>query len=247
VKATILGAGWVTTSGWGRGSDTTAFSLVDGELPRLRRSDIFAEPLNRFGRLDDFSRLGLTGIALALQDAGLDQWQEKRPIGVMASTRYGCLATDLAYFETVIPDGGALASPHLFAYTLASSFIGEAAICLGLTGPGFVVNDDVTGRMGGLRCALESLAWEECQIVVAGFCDLSAPLSLNEQGAQIAPPGAVFLVLENVSKSAPGRGVKMVVTRDGTISLGDVSTTDWATLVQAYLTLRSPLIVENRL
>lgn len=234
MTAQVLGIGWVTVSGPGRGKDEGDFSLSPGELPPLKRKDIFADPYNRFGRLDDFSRLGLSGVALALQDAGLDQWEEKRDIGVIASTRFGCLPTDIAYFDTVIPDDGALASPNLFAYTLSNCFLGEAAIRFGLTGTGFVINEDDPNRMGGLRMALDSLECGECKTIVAGFCDLPAPAELRINEA--APPGAVFLVLEKVSKvPSAGRRVDLTSAASGSITLGGVPVSGWPGLVQSYL------------
>lgn len=238
MTAQVLGIGWVTVSGLGRGKDKGDFNLSAGELPRLKRKDIFADAYNRFGRLDDFSRLGLSGVALALQDAGLDQWREKRDIGVIASTRFGCLATDLAFFDTVIPDDGALASPNLFAYTLSNCFLGEAAIRFGLTGTGFVINEDDPERMGGLRMALDSLECGECETIVAGFCDLPAPAEVQMREA--VQPGAVFLVLENLSNvSSAGCRVDLASTANGSITIGGIPVSGWPELVQAYLKLGS--------
>ncbi len=135
MRAEVLGIGWVTAAGMGRGRQAAPFALCPGELPPVARKDIFAEPDLRFGRLDGFSRLGLAAIALALQDAGLDAWTEKRPVALAAASRYGCLTTDADYFDTVLPQQGRLASPNLFAYTLPNCFLGEAAIRFGLTGP----------------------------------------------------------------------------------------------------------------
>ncbi|MBN1141349.1 MAG: beta-ketoacyl synthase [Deltaproteobacteria bacterium] len=195
----ITGIGWVTPSGIGRGRARDRFSWGSGELPALSRRELFSEPYPRFGRLDDFSRLGLSGIALALSDAGLDAWQEKRPIGIVAETRLGCLATDIAYFDTVVSDGGALASPNLFAYTLSNTFLGEAAIRFGLTGPAFVANCDGGNDLGCLRLGIDSLRYGDCPVVVTGRCDLAPPSAIPIRDAST---GAIFLVL-----AAGGEGV----------------------------------------
>jgi len=233
----ISGMGWVTTGGFGRGKGRADFALCPGELPRLSRKDIFAAPYNRFGRLDDFSRLGLSGIALALQDAGLDQWSEKRNIGMIASTRYGCLATDLAYFNTVIPSDGVLASPNLFAYTLSNTFLGEAAIHFGLTGTGFVVNEDDPRRFAGVRMAIDSMACGECATMVAGFCDL--PVSEELQMREPVLPGAVFLVLESrLDVSSDGALASLTLSTDGVITVDGVPVADWPGLVKTCLQVR---------
>ncbi|MBI5592091.1 MAG: hypothetical protein HY881_16630 [Deltaproteobacteria bacterium] len=49
---------------------------------------------------------GRSAIAHALQDSGLDAWTEKRNIGIITSTEYGCLNTDFDYFDTVLSDDG---------------------------------------------------------------------------------------------------------------------------------------------
>lgn len=219
----------MTVDGPGRGRQEGSFSLSSGILPPVARRDVFPEPYNRFGRLDEFSRLGLAGIALALQDAGLDQWTEKRNIGMVASTCFGCLRTDLAYYDTVIPDSGALASPNLFAYTLSNCFLGEAAIRFGLTGTGFVINEEDPRRLGGLSMALESLRWGEADLMLAGFCDLEPPAELPSDCS--APPGVVFLVLGASSQTETGADLEM--NGGGILNVAGHRVVNWAELVSA--------------
>lgn len=194
LRAAVMGIGWVTSTGLGQGRSDAPFSWHPGELPTLRRQDLFPEPDLRFGRLDKFSRLGLAGIVLALRDAGLEAWQQKRPFGLLASSRYGCLTTDLAYFETVLPSGGSLPSPQLFAYTLPNCFLGEAAIRCGLTGPASVLSPEICHGTAALEVALEMLQWGEVPVVVAGYCDLPLPLPVALATDNV-PPGAIFFVL----------------------------------------------------
>jgi len=143
--ARITGIGWVFPGGMDSGKSGfekmgRKFSEKIGQLPLIKRKEVFTKPYKHFGRMDSFSRLGLAAIAFALKDAGLEEWTEKRNIGVIVSSVYGCLNTDIDYFRTVIPEKGALASPNLFAYTLPNSFLGEAAILFGMTGETFVVS-----------------------------------------------------------------------------------------------------------
>lgn len=194
LMAHITGIGWVSAQGFGWGRQGGAFALVPGELPILSRADVFPQPDRRFGRMDPFSRLGLAAVTFALRDAGLEEWREKRPIGLIATTRYGCLSTDRDYFATVIPDGGALASPQLFAYTLSNTFLGEAALRFGLTGEALVVSEPPPGGLASLGLALENLAWNGACAMVAGLCDLAPPLGIPAIPG--LPPGAIFVVLE---------------------------------------------------
>ncbi len=211
MDAYICGIGWVTGAGfgWGRqGGDCTFPHLP---LPPLTRKDVFPEPNQRFGRMSEYAKLGLAAIAFALRDAGLEEWSDKRPIGVVASTRLGCLATDLEYHRTVLLNGGGLASPNLFAYTLANCFLGDAAIQFGLTGSSVAINEAGENGLGALRMALEELELGEADTMVAGICDLAVP----EPFADVATVshGAAFLVLSVVPPAAP--------TTYGTVSFAD--------------------------
>ncbi|BCR03193.1 hypothetical protein DESUT3_02620 [Desulfuromonas versatilis] len=233
MKAWVLGIGWVSAAGIGRGRRGDRFAMAAGELPELSRRDIFTEPYPRFGRLDDFSRLGLAGIALALNDAGLDRWEQKRNIGIFAGTTRGCLETDRAYYDTVIPDGGALASPNLFAYTLSNTFLGEAAIRFGLAGSNLVLNDSDPAAFSALRLALESLAWGEAPLMLAGICDL--PPAAGAAGASGRPPGAVFLVLSRERSASVPPLAEIALDAAGAVSVDAAGVADWPGLVQACL------------
>lgn len=228
MNASLLGLGWVSSGGCGPAGSASGFALSAGELPELSRADVFADPYRRFGRLDRFSRLGLAAVAFALRDAGLEEWQEKRPLGVIAGTRFGCLATDIDYFDTVLPEEGRLASPNLFAYTLPNCFLGEAALRFGLTGTSFIVSGGQGSVLAPLRLALQSLAWGEEETVVAGICDLPAPPGFA--GLQQAPAGAIFAVLTRTA--AVGYGELSLTAPQG-LTLAGRPVADWSALVAA--------------
>ena len=200
MTVSITGVGWVTASGTGRGQEDRVFSMPDAPLPEITQKailDIRACP--RFGRMDPYSKLGLVAIASALKDASLDEWTEKRPIGLISSTLYGCLQTDMAFFETVIPQKGRLASPNLFTYTLPNCFLGDAAILFGLTGASFVINEQTHSGLDALRMALDCIVLEESDGMLAGVCDLGRPLFLS--GSIGLAPGALFFVIERSPRS----------------------------------------------
>lgn len=192
MKGWISGIGWVTPAGCGLGRENSQQPLCAGALEIPKRKQVFAKADMRFGRLDEFSRIGLAGIAFCLRDAGMEEWEEKRHIGIVAASRYGCLQTDLAYLDTLIPEEGKLASPNLFAYTLANSFLGEAALRFGLAGNTLVFNHADTTSLSPLCYALEELEWSGQQAIVTGICDLPAAegfATTNET------PGSLFLLL----------------------------------------------------
>ncbi len=147
----------------------------------------------RFGRLDQFSRIGLAAIAFCLRDAKQERWEEKRPIGIVAASRFGCLQTDLSYLQTMLPEQGKLASPNLFAYTLPNCFLGEAALRFGLSGSSLVLNQQDDSRLAAIRFALEELAWSSQDGILAGVSDLHPPADVDNKGNC---PGSLFLLLE---------------------------------------------------
>lgn len=195
----VSGIGRVTTEGMGPGRNLTPFSSAYGGIPGFSGQEALGGlAYHRFGRMDDYSKLGLAAISFALEDAGLDGWKEKRPVGIIASTVYGCLSTDFDYFNTVMLEGGGgLASPNLFAYTLPNSFLGDAAICFGLTGPSFVVNESSHAGLKGFGMAVNAVLTGESDTVLAGICDLGRPSPLGDTGE--SSPFAVFLVIEKRS------------------------------------------------
>ncbi len=219
----ITGIGWVTVDGCGQGRSDADFVRRRGTLERLRRKDVFVESYQRFGRLDEFSKVGLAAIAFALRDADREEWEQKRPIGVIAATEFGCLHTDHEYYHTVIPQDGLLASPNLFAYTLPNCFLGEAAIRFGLTGPSYVINDDQPGALTVLEVAADTLAQGDCDAVLAG---VGNPSTREAMGLEpVTPPGAVFVLLE-----PGGRGAALTV--DGRVCVAGQPCESWEDVVR---------------
>lgn len=194
MRAFVTGIGWVTAANMGCGRRNKRFDSSTGKLPEITRSDVFDTPYPHFGRLDKYSRLGLSAIAFALKDAGLDQWTEPRPIGVIASTVHGCLDTDIEFYDTVMPANGRLASPNLFAYTLPNTYLGEAAIRFGLTGTSFTINNSTITGTRCLRIALTGMSGGQLETVIVGACDAGHHPSFSTVKEEFC--GALFFVVE---------------------------------------------------
>ena len=80
----ISGIGWVTAAGMGCGRDQHDFAMPNRPLAAIDRSSVFDRPDKNFGRMDEYSRLGLAAVTFALRDAGLEKWETKRNIGIVA-------------------------------------------------------------------------------------------------------------------------------------------------------------------
>ena len=138
--AEITGFGWVTAAGCSRGQN--------GEIPIWEAGEPLPPALalqglnggSRFGRLDLFSQIGVAAIALALKDA--DRLYSSNPtnnncqdlsLALICATTSSCNRTEYDFFKTVQANPR-LASPGLFVYTLATSFLGEAALRFAING-----------------------------------------------------------------------------------------------------------------
>jgi 3-oxoacyl-(acyl-carrier-protein) synthase len=194
----ILGGSWVTASGFGRLSEKQKFKLDSG-LPQIPKAkEIFSEPLTRYGRFDQYTKLGCAAIALALKDSGLDESKEKRPIGVIVSTVYECFESDLAFYETTKEEDGFFSSPNLFSYTLPGIVIGEAAIYFKLNGPTFTVGDTLNQKgRNALITGLNLLNSDVCDTVVAGWLDGPNEMLNKFESGDDQKRGAIFFVLSS--------------------------------------------------
>jgi len=198
MKAWIKGIGYVTGAGFGAGLEAGADLLCPGEVRVPQRKEVFSGVDRRYGRLDPFSRLGLAALALCLRDAAMEKWEEKRAIGIVAASRYGCVNTDLDYLDTMLPDEGRFASPNLFAYTLPNCSLGEAALRFGLSGTTVVLNHHDPGGLAPLGYALEELHWSTQDGMLAGMCDLPPAL---EDSSDAKYCGSIFFLLHKVADS----------------------------------------------
>lgn len=238
MKAWVNGIGWLTAAGCGQGRQIQSQPLQPGALKIPERREIFAKADRRYGRLDDFSRVGLAAVTFCLRDAGIEEWHEKRPLGIVATSRYGCLQTDLDYLQTMIPEQGKLASPNLFAYTLPNCFLGEAALRFGLTGNSLIINRRDPSCLTPIKFSIEELAWSETCGLLAGIVDLAPPLELANDDL----PGSLFLLLEKDSRPENGSYGELELQGEELL-FNDEKVADLRQLVAACLkTQSSPLV-----
>ncbi len=205
LSALITGYGWVTAAGSGRGWTDGSPLWQPGE-PQPPISVLQSlKGGSRFGRLDRFSQIGVAATALALKDAGLLQEDDtskirkEHDLGLLCATTSSCERTDHNFFKTVLYDPK-LASPGLFVYTLATSFLGEAALRFAIRGVTLALTELRPDGSEALRIGLEQLAYGDEEAVLVGICNLFEKENIT------APffPGALFLVLEKkLNKQSP--------------------------------------------
>jgi len=118
---------------------TSPFAYLSQDEPGPATLAVIGVVPKRWGRMDRISRLAVVEVGRALRLAGLLRDEPAKVVatgsgGLIGAARYGCLATDLAFAETMAA-GLNLASPTLFSYTLPNIALAEAASHYGLTGP----------------------------------------------------------------------------------------------------------------
>jgi len=197
INVQVTGFGWVTAAGSGRGwtKGSPLWQKGDPQPPTTVLKNLHGG--SRFGRLDLYSQMGVATIALAIKDAGLlnktasSKINKGLNMGLICATTSSCRRTDRDFFKTVQNDPR-LASPGLFVYTLASSFLGEAALRFTITGITLALIEPQPSGSEALKIGLEQLAYGDEDVVVAGICNLF------EKENVTAPffHGALFLVLE---------------------------------------------------
>lgn len=229
----ITGIGWITASGIGRGNNNDPFDITRGALPDISGQKFPANPGFRKGRLDRFSLLGLQTITNALYDAGLYEWNNKRDIGIVASTVYGCLKTDLDYYDSVAAENGNLPEPNLFTHTLSNIFLGYAAILFGLTGPNYIYYEKTNTGLSTLLSAMDSIELGESDIMLAGICDIEPPEKYPVKDTM--EPGSVFVVIEKSPLKEKRKFGRLSMDSKGNIILNKTIINDISTCVSECL------------
>ncbi len=96
-------------------------------------------PLRALRRVDRFSRLGMLGAYLALEDAGVAPETRHERLGVIIATGLGPTGIIFAFEDTFIQAGDMCASPTYFANSVHNSVAANISLLLGATGPNTTV------------------------------------------------------------------------------------------------------------
>ncbi len=189
----ISGIGLVTEKKFGCAGNFSKTESDKFRLSEIARKDVLKKPYKPFGRMDLFSKIGFAGIYFSYEDAGLVNKNKMSNTSIIASTRYGCIAADYDFFDTVRVDNGKNASPALFAYTLPNIFLGEASIFLKLTGETFILNDTNANGITALKTGLDILKNKESDFVLCGLCDTNSPGFLQNRSSDFI--GSLFFTI----------------------------------------------------
>ena len=206
------------------GSSNRSGILLDNcgmplELPAFRTdSSRLAEfvPLKALRRIDNFSKLGLLGAHLALQDAGVLAEGKQERLGVVIASGYGATGSTFAFLDSFINDGDICASPTYFANSVHNSAAANISMMLGATGPSATVSQFDHSVPSALQTAWLWLAEGRVDRVLFGAVDeLSELIGYawhRQRGA--AERAEVTPLLTGAESAVPGEGaVFMLLSR----------------------------------
>jgi len=193
-----------------------------------------AEARGRIGRADRVCRLFVAASFKAVDDAGLSlPWTNAERVGLSFGSGLGCLLSNAEFYEKVVEQGIAAASPRVFAYTVSSAAAGEVSIALGIHGPNVTSHMGLAAGVGAIGYGFDLIETDKADIVLAGGADANGAAlvaALREMGllknAETSRPfhdavpgvwpseGAAVAVLERADR-ARARGARVWARIDG--------------------------------
>jgi 3-oxoacyl-[acyl-carrier-protein] synthase II len=193
-----------------------------------------ADARARSRRLDRICRLFLAASFLAVDDAALAiAAQDAERVGLSFGTGLGCLLSDAEFYEKVVEQGVAAASPRVFAYTVSSAAAGEVSIALGIHGPNVTSHMGLAAGLGAIGYGFDLIQMGKADVVLAGGADANGAALVQAlrdmrllKAADAARPfrdatpgvwpseGAAVVVLERADR-AHGRGARARARLEG--------------------------------
>ena len=203
----ITGGAWISSAGHGVLGDGKSIQINSSEpiIPPVK--EIFDFPLARYGRFDTFTKLGCTAAALALKNAEPPEvspetvenndTNKNSNTGMIISSLFEIMETDINYYQTTLDEGGTLSSPNLFSYTLPVIVLGETAVHFKLRGPTFCVGEEIKEKgLNAIKTAMSILDSGKADKMLAGWID-SPPSDIKTGNNIKGDKGAIFLVLDS--------------------------------------------------
>ncbi len=186
------------------------------ELPAMRadtsRLTEFV-PLKALRRIDTFSKLGLLGAYLALEDAGVLAEGKQDRLGVVIASGYGATGITFAFLDSFINDGDICASPTYFANSVHNSAAANISMQLGATGPSTTVSQFNLSVPSALQTAWLWLAEGRVDRVLFGAVEELSELIgyawYRQRGTPKKPETTPLLT--GVESALPGEGAAFLV------------------------------------
>lgn len=170
-------------------------------------------PLRSLRRIENFSRLGLLGAYLALEDAGVLNEGLQDRLGVVIATGYGVTGITFAFLDSFINDGDICASPTYFANSVHNSAAANISILLGATGPSTTVSQFHHSVPSALQTACLWLAEGRVDRVLFGAIDELSELIGYAWYRQRGAPQDIAMapLMTRVASAVPGEGAAFLL------------------------------------
>ena len=132
---------------------------LDAYLPALARR-----------RMEPFAQMGVLSCCLALEDAGIDSWENKR-IGIVFGSAYGNSNATFTFQDSIIDYGDGCPSPTHFVNSVHNALAAHVSIALKIKGPCTTVTCFEMTTALVMQTALDFLAMDMADLVIAGIGD----------------------------------------------------------------------------
>jgi 3-oxoacyl-[acyl-carrier-protein] synthase II len=159
-------------------------------------------------RIDNFSKMGLLGAYLALEDAGISTEGGQERLGVVIATGYGATGVTSAFLDSFINDGDICASPTFFANSVHNSAAANISMLLGATGPSTTVSQFHQSVPSALQTARLWLAEGRVDRVLFGALEELSELigyAWYRQRGKALHPG-ISPLMTGLESALPGEG-----------------------------------------
>ena len=169
-------------------------------------------PKRTLRRIDHYSKMGLLGAYLALEDGGLLGTDLSR-LGVVVASGYGATATTFAFLDSIIGDGDICASPTHFANSVHNAAAANISIMLGAKGPSLTVSQFDMSVASALVSARQWLVEGRVDTVLFGAIDEVSDLIGYLQHRQRGPlhPRAISPLAFGEESSIIGEGAAFLL------------------------------------
>ncbi len=213
MSVVLTGGGFVTASGWGKIKDKLHLPKKSARVTIPGPDKIFPKVPQRWGRFDNFTRMGCAAAALALQDAGY-AGSNDAICGMLVASFYDTVNTDREYYRTTIEQEGALSSPNLFSYTLPVIVLGECCVAFKLRGPTFCVGDNQGAKgLSAITSAVRLIEAGKADQMLAGLVE-DPPADVDDR------PASIFVFLQK-NGTAGGRQESVLDIDNGCLKNGN--------------------------
>lgn len=198
----VTGAGLVSAAGYTPESLFDAVATGRARHVRNEGLDVACAPIEGFDPkrhldrkgLGDLSRTSQLACAAASLLAPTLQGVPPAEAGVVLGTAWGSLRSVVAFERSATVDGPRFVDPFLFAETVANVPAGQVAIVFGWSACNATVAAGTASGLSALGSAIDLLAEDRAQVVVAGGADeLNPPLLMawRNEGRLTPDPGSL--------------------------------------------------------